>query len=419
MQSFNKIIGYETIKKELYQVIDIFKNKEKYVKMGAKLPNGLLIYGEPGLGKTMLAKAVIEECNVKTYYINNTLFKNELIKQINTSFLNASKDEKAIVFLDDMDKYCEENEECYDSRVFVSIQTNIDSVKDKDVLVIATVNNAKKLPESLVRSGRFDRQINVERPSNQDAAKIIKYYLKDKNVSDNLNLEDVSRMINYKSCADLEKIINESSIYAAYEGKDKIDIEDITKAYVRNEYDLCDDEYQCSEEEVEKTALHEAGHVVVAEALKEGSVGFVTIKPANEDMMRGFTNIYNRLKRRPENVLVGLGGKVACEQFYEGRCASGCLSDLMKVSAMIKQGIDMNGTMGIGLLSVSGEHDAYSDNAIRTEIERHMFMVKDILIKNKDFLLSIAKELAKKRQLYYSDIRRIREANKLVPFTLF
>ena len=423
MKSFDNIIGYEGAKRELYQIIDMFKEKEMYVEMGAKLPKGLVIYGNPGLGKTMLAEALINECNIKCFSIKNNKCDRELIKEINTAFMEATKLDKSIIFLDDLDKYSESDFDNSDSRVFVSIQANIDSVRDKDVLVIATVNNIDKLPSSLIRNGRFDRKIHLESPTNEDAEKIIKHYFKTKKINPDINLEDVSKMINYTSCADLETILNESAILAAYERKKSIDINDIVKAYVRDQYDIPNENFECSQEEIESTALHEAGHVVVAEALKKGSVGFVTIQSTSRHRMNGFTHICDEFRRRPEVVLTGLGGKVACEQFYQGRCASGCQSDLFSVIATIKGGIRTSGTNGVGMLDVGSigqkPSDSYNElleTVTKAELERYMFTVRDILLKNKDFLFELTEELKNKKALLYSDIQRIRSKNNVTCF---
>ena len=419
MNAFSKIIGYEGAKNELYQIIDMFKNHKKYEDMGAKLPRGLAIFGEPGTGKTTLVEALIEECDANSFTIKNNKNPDDLIKEINDVFKKAYEMDNTIVFLDDLDKFSEENQNV-DSRVFVTVQANIDSVKDKNVLVICTINNMRKLPASLTRSGRFDRKILLSRPSDEDSSKIIEYYLKTKKISKDLNFEDVCKMISYSSCAKLETILNESAILAAYNGKDAIDINDIVKAYVKDFYNVPDDDYECTEEEVEKTALHEAGHAVVAEVLKEGSVGFVTIQTMRKDDMSGFTHMCKEFKRRPELALVGLGGKVAVEQFYEGRCASGCQSDLSKVYQILESGIACSGSDGLGFLSINCEYtDPKVDTVIKADMEKHMFTVKDILLKNKEFLFKVAKELKEKKSLVYSDIKRIRDSVTVTPHILY
>lgn len=423
MNEFNKIIGYENVKNELGQIIDMFKNKEIYERMGAKLPKGVLLFGNPGLGKTMLADAFCKECGVATFVLRNTLTDDNLIGEVNSIFECASKKEKAIIFIDDMDKFGGEDDYHCDNKIFNTIQSNIDMVKDKDVLVIATVNDINILPVSLIRNGRFDRKINICTPNNTDAKKIIEYYLKQKRIDPNMNFEDVTKMINYTSCASLETIINEGAVHAASLRKDFIDIDDIVKAYIKDQYNQCNEEFNCSNEAIEKAALHEAGHIVVAEALKENSVGFVTIQASNVNIMHGFTHICEMFDRRPDNIAIALGGKTACELFYEGRCASGCQSDLIKAYNLVKGGISSSGTCGLAGLDFSSKESSElqknnNEIIVHAELEKYMFKVKDILLKNKEYLLALAKEISVKRTLLYSDIRRIASGFTLVKYIL-
>jgi len=414
MKSFEKIIGYEMVKEELYQIIDMFKNRSLYEAMGAKLSKGILIYGDPGLGKTMLAEALIKECDVTTFVLRNNMDQFSLTSEINNTFIKASKLERAIIFFDDLDKFSESNGENVDDKIFVNIQANIDIVKNLDILIIATVNDINKLPKSLKRSGRFDKKILVETPSKSDASKIIEFYLKSKNVSKNLNFNDITKMINYKSCADLEKILNESAIYAAYERKEAIEREDIAKAYCTDYYGKPFNNCSDSSKKLYEICMHEAGHAVIAEALKEGSVGFMYVYSSLAESGNGFTNIYHDFLRRPEHILIGLGGKAAVELFHQGRCASNCSSDLDKVIRLIKGGISSNATSGFGLIGVA-RNDSESlmmrtEAVVHAEIEKYMFQAKEILLNNKEFVLKLADELCEKKMLFYSDIEKVRKS---------
>ncbi len=421
VNSFDKIIGYESVKKELYQVIDIFKNKDVYLKMGAKMPRGVLIFGDPGLGKTMMALALIDECKVRTYYLTKNKIKEQSIREITLTFTAAAKDESAIVFIDDIDKFSETKGYDEDDSSFVAIQAGIDSVKSKNVLVVATANNYNKLPGSLLRNGRFDVKINMDSPSNDDAKKIVEYYLKTKKVNKNMNFEDVVKMISYSTCADLESIINKSAIYAAYQRKEFIDIDDIVNSYLQENYDVRDESYKCSEEELEAVSMHEAGHIVIAEAIKEGSVGFASVKIAGRSGRLGFTKLCDDLETRTDSVLMALGGKVATETFYNGRCGSGCQSDLKMAASLIRDGLIGNATCGLGMLDVSNSGARYSSDSFagkyetvtQAELERHLIIARQILINNKDFLLKLAKKLKEKKTLLYSDIRSIRESTTI------
>jgi len=415
MKAFDNIIGYEYVKKELYQIIDMFKNKELYENMDAKLPKGIIIYGNPGMGKTMLANACIKESNVKSFEIKKNKKSEELMKEIAFIFSEAAKEKFAIILIDDIDKFSEETEDNMDDELFVAIQSAIDSVKDNNVLVIATANNIMKLPDSLKRNGRFDVRIILRKPSREDAHKIIEFYLKDKKVDPNLNYDDVSKMINYTSCADLETILNESAIYATFQRKEYIEIDDIIKAYLRDKCDDFDGDYMCSDEEIEMSSLHEAGHAVVAEVLNEGSVGFVCIHRPGGNNFDGITQLSKEINSRPKLILLALGGKAAIELFNEGRCASGCKRDLITASNLIKDGMYNSGTYGLGLIKPlypgekSSEFLNYQKEAVvQAELERNMFIVKEILIKNKEFLMKLRDELKAKHVLLYSDIQRIK-----------
>lgn len=425
MNLFDSIIGYDGVKNEMYQIIDMFKNGSKYEKIGARFPKGLMIYGDPGMGKTMLANAVIEECDVKTYKIVNNKSTQDLIKEINCCFIEAKKLDNSIILFDDLDKFSSDDGN-KEKKIFACIQSNIDSVKNKNILVIATVNDIGEIPRSLKRNGRFDRKIELRCPNVKDSERIVEYYLKKKRIKSELNLEDVCKMINYTSCADLETILNESAILAAYDNREEIEIKDIVNAHLRDAYDFPKENYECSRETIEMTAMHEAGHVVIAEVLKKGCVGFAALRTFDEDAMDGFTHLCLELKRRPENVLVALGGKIACELFYEGRCASGAHSDLSKALDLVRYGISDSGTCGLGMIVTSSmRYDTLSDNfksrneaAAIAEIEKFMFLGKNILLKNKEFLFKVAKELNEKRTLLYSDIKRIRDSVDIIPIEL-
>ena len=176
MSSFDKVIGYDTIKNELIQICDMINNKDKYTKLGAKLPAGVLLYGEPGLGKILMAKCFIDECKLEAFTIRKNKSEN-FVEYIAETFKKAKEKAPAIIFLDDMDKFANEDNDRRDAEEYVAVQAGIDDVKGFDVFVFATVNEYNKLPRSLTRSGRFDRCIEVCSPNNGDCIKIISHYL--------------------------------------------------------------------------------------------------------------------------------------------------------------------------------------------------------------------------------------------------
>ncbi|MCQ2555547.1 MAG: AAA family ATPase [Clostridia bacterium] len=423
MNAFKNIIGYNDEKEQLYQIIDMFRNMEMYRNMGADIPAGILISGDPGLGKTTLAKAFMEECNVDTYILKKRLSNGATIREINTTFARAMEScRPAIILIDDMDKFSESQDKYVDDSVFVAIQAGIDSVKENgNIIVVATANDISKFPESLLRSGRFDRQIELMRPTPEESREIIKYYLKDKNTAEHLNLDDVSKMISYRSCAELETILNESAILATYKRKPHLDIDDIAKVYLGTSKE---DSFSCDMGEFERIAIHEAGHAVVAEALKESSVGAVCIRSfIDARKSAGTTHLSYQFMRRPENVMIALGGKAAVELFYEGRCGSGCNSDLHKAIHMLRDGITSNATSGMAFLDTfsansSPEYIQQIEAVVHSELERYMFLVRDILIKNRDFLMKVYERLKEKKYLLSSDIENIRSTVNVTEFQI-
>ena len=241
---FARVIGYSSIKKELLQIVDILKNPDVYTALGARIPKGLLLDGNPGLGKTLMANCLIEASGLPVYTIRRTSGSNDFLEEIKKAFSDAKENAPAIVFLDDMDKYSNEDGYHRDTEEYVAVQAGIDDVKEYDVFVLATTNEIEKLPPSLVRSGRFDRRIDVRYPSSADCDQIMKYYLSNKKLDPEIDQEDMIRMIQYSSCADLETMINEAAIYAGSARKEYIEMEDLIHVILNGQYgyDYDDDE---------------------------------------------------------------------------------------------------------------------------------------------------------------------------------
>ena len=338
MSAFEKVIGYESIKNELMQICDMVHNKERYEALGARMPSGVLLHGAPGIGKTLIAKCFIEECKINTYTLRSNKGTDKFVDEITEVFEKAKKNSPSIIFLDDMDKFANDDEAHRDAKEYVAVQAGIDSVKECDVFVIATTNDIRKLPQSLIRPGRFDKTIIMKSPTKEDAQKIIKHYLNNKKLSKNVNFDDLCNMISYHSCADLETIINEAAISAGFAGKESINMDDLINAVLRLQYNSPDDLMQKEKDEIRKVAFHEAGHLVVSEVIKPGCIGLASIRTRGRSNTGGFIHICDDLERRPHNIMVALGGKVATELYYSEACASGCYSDLEKAISLLRDG---------------------------------------------------------------------------------
>jgi len=421
MSAFDKIIGYENIKKELMQICDMIHNKEFYTKIGAKLPNGLLLSGDPGLGKTLMAKSFIEESGLKAFTIRRNKGNDDFIGAITETFEKAKESAPSIILLDDMDKFANEDVNHRDAEEYVAVQAGIDDVKNLDVFVIATVNEEYKLPKSLVRMGRFDRTIEIERPKEDDAKLIIEHYLSDKKVSDSVNMEDLTKMISYSSCAELETILNEAAINAAYERKEYIEMNDLVDAVLRMEYDSPDNYAKTSVESAKRTALHEAGHLVICEVLVPESVGLASIRTVTNEKTAGFIHRCKDLPKEYYHALVDLGGKAAIDLYYANECDSGSRADIENAANIIKNGIAWDADRGFGLAGISVSHSGITEHsrsrievATQTELERLLIKAKEILLNNRDFLEKTAEALVEKETLLYSDICEIKKKVKVI-----
>lgn len=190
MNGFDKVIGYDAIKLEIARICDVIKNSDKYQKLGVKISKGLLIYGEPGVGKTLLANAFIEECGKKYYFCRKNLPDDEFIKYIKKTFEDAKNNAPSLVLLDDFDKFANEDKDHKNAEEYVTIQSCIDDVKFSEVFVIATANDLQLVPDSLLRAGRFDTSIEIKAPKGIDAEMIIKHYLSGKNTVANLDVSN-------------------------------------------------------------------------------------------------------------------------------------------------------------------------------------------------------------------------------------
>lgn len=415
MSAFDQVIGYESIKNELMQVCDMIRNPEVYKQIGAVLPRGMLLYGDPGLGKTLMAKALIRESGLQAFSVRKNKGKKDLLSEIAKAFRKAEEQAPAIVFLDDMDKFANEDSNHRDADEYVAIQTAIDDVKDKNVFVLATVNDYNKLPRSLRRCGRFDRQIEFTSPNPADAAKIMEYYLQGKKVDPSVNLDDLSRMLDYGSCAVLETVLNEAAIYAAYERRETICMPELIRAVMREAYDSPETFRKMSEEEIRQTAIHEAGHAVICEVLIPGGVGMVSVR-AERNSCGGIMHRCADKLTDEQQALICLGGKAAVEMMNPGTIAEGCAWDLTRAARSIRQQMENSAALGFALIDV--QSDNYNEMSqflnhrgeivVQTELERYMRRVWEILQQHRLFLEKITEELVQKETLLHSDIQRIK-----------
>ena len=213
MNNFDRVIGYAKEKEELLRLCDVLKNSAKYTRLGVKIPKAILLYGEPGLGKTLMAKAFIAETGRKVFHCKKNKSNGEFVAEIKSTFENAMKDAPSIIFFDDMDKFAEDNlQQNCNKEEFVAIQTGLEDIVEQDVFVIATANDIFYLPDSLMREGRFGKQIEFTAPTFADSVKIIQQFLARKQISDEISAQSLAHILSGHSCAMLENVINEAGI---------------------------------------------------------------------------------------------------------------------------------------------------------------------------------------------------------------
>ena len=343
MRELDRVIGYEGIKQELYRIIDIIKDPEKYKKLGVSVPKGILLSGDPGIGKTLMAKCFIKETGLKTFVVRKDKPDGDFVDYIRETFEKAAKEAPSIVLLDDLDKFANEDEYHPNAEEYVTVQACIDDIKESKVIVLATCNDFEKLPESLVRAGRFDKCFFMHFPKIDDAKKIIAFYLKDKKVGKDIDVEEIARFMEGRSCADLEMVVNEAGIYAGYENKKHITQEDIKKAVINKIFGGRED-VESDPESDRRLAVHEAGHAVLSELFFPGKVAFISIAARcrglkgmvmrNKDL-----HFHEDFENVEADVMISLAGKAATEIILN-EIDMGSGSDLHKANENVRKLLD-------------------------------------------------------------------------------
>ena len=435
MKAIDKIIGYSGIKGELMQISDTLKNNEIYKKLGVSAPRGLLLFGAPGVGKSLMASAVIEESGRKTFTCRKDKPNGDFVKHIKDTFDKAAKNAPSIVYLDDMDKFTNGDERHPDAEEYVTVQSCIDEVKGTDVFVLATVNNIRNLPNSLYRAGRFDRTIEVDAPHGKDAEKIIEHYLKSKKFVDSVDHKTIARIMDGRSCAELETVINEAGLYAGYERAEYITMDHFMEACMRTIFNVAassnddyDEDYYSSLDCGNSFAhiiWHEAGHAVVSEVLCPESITIVSAH-SRAGNPGGFTAYYNERNTTPlywtkSRIVGSLGGMAAIEQKF-GFFDAGNSRDLDQAFEGAKDLVVSNCVCGLHLHKNMYEDSQHlwsaQEQAVSAEVEKYYRKAKEILSANSEFLNKIAEALEKKKLLVMADIKAIKETCTIVPVAL-
>ncbi len=412
--AFNTIIGYTDIKLELSRILDQLTNPEKYAALGVTEPHGLLLHGDPGVGKSTFAKAFLDASGRKIYVCRKDKPNGDFVKEISRIFDEAAANAPSVILLDDVDKFANEDEQHRDAEEFVTVQACIDRVKDKQVFVVATANNIHKLPDSLIRAGRFDHQLWMRCPEGQDAQDIVAYYLSRKAFVADMDTKRIARLLEGKSCAELESVVNLAGTYAAYDGRSQVEMKDMLKAILRIVFGA-PEKSNADERSLPLVACHEAGHAIVAELLEPDSVDLVTVLN-HDSQAAGITALYrdagyfHSKKLMEIRVMCLLAGKAATEICY-GTVDTGANSDLHRAFDIVHRFVDDYCSSGFDkFLFDRQSSDALlgrRDSQVAAEMERYYARARQLLIENRKKLDVLTACLVEEKTLLGDRIQQI------------
>ncbi len=332
--TLNQIAGNSEAKLMVEDIIEFIKQPEKYAAVGARMPKGLLLYGPPGTGKTMMAKAIAGEANVPFYAMSGSDFVQMYVgvgaSRIRNLFNKAKKSEKAVIFIDEIDaigkKRARNTSASNDERdqTLNALLTEMSGFhENKGIVVIGATNRLDTLDEALLRPGRFDRQIEIGLPDINARKKILSLYAGKKPLSDDVNLDALSKSTVYFSGAMLENLLNEAAINAANDKLSVISNEHVEKAFytVIAGAPMLDRSF-ISDRDRRITAYHEAGHALVTKLLlPEQYISKVTIIPSVRGA-GGFNlsipkdTMFQTQKQIKANIQMLLGGRAAEELIF-------------------------------------------------------------------------------------------------------
>ncbi len=447
---FNDIAGNDSAKQDLEEVVDFLKHPKKYESLGAKIPKGVLLVGNPGTGKTMLARAVAGEANVPFFSISGSEFVEMFVgvgaSRVRDLFAKAKKNAPAIIFIDEIDAVGRRRGSGmgggHDEReqTLNQILVEMDGFETgTNVIVLAATNRADVLDPALLRPGRFDRRTNITLPERKDREAILKVHFKNKPTEENVNLDALAAKTAGSSGADLANIANEAAIIAARRSSKKISNADITEAFEKVAIGPERKAKVMNEEEKLMTAYHEAGHALVGHVapdsdpvhkvtiIPRGGTGGVTWFLPPED--RNYTSVIEF-----KDILArALGGRVAEKLIYgNDRVTTGAGSDLRKATEIARDMVIEQG-MGTKLRDQVFHEDnggmvfdkitherPYSDDTAR-EIDTEVAeLIKEaghraevILKANRKSLDALAEELVKKETIEEKEVAEILKDTKL------
>ena len=423
---FKDVAGLDEEKNELIEIVDFLKNPKKFQNMGAKTPRGILLYGQPGTGKTLIAKAVAGEANVPFISMSGSefieMFAGLGASRVRKLFSKAKKIAPCIIFIDEIDaigsrRTSNSGGESENNQTLNQLLVEMDGFEsDETIIVLAATNRPEMLDKALLRPGRFDRQITIPAPDLLGREEILKLYAKDKKLDEDVDLHELAGDTAGFTGAELSNLLNEAAIIATINNHKKINKADIEAAVKKITVGLEKHNRVISEKDKKLTAYHEAGHAIVSKFLEtQDSVKEISIIP------RGVTGGYTMYKTNEdkyyvsktelEEKMVALLGGRAAEKLALNDISTGASNDIEVATGIARDMITVYGmSKSLGPISLKvddpRELQIYGDeivDEVGTQVKKLVdaayVEAQKILIEHMDILHSVAKLLLEKETI--------------------
>lgn len=439
--TFDDVAGNKEAKSNLQEIVDFLKFPDKYRKLGARIPKGVLLVGPSGVGKTLLAKAIAGEANVPFFSVAGSEFMEMLVgvgsSRARDLFRMAREQQPSLIFIDEIDAIGRQRGMGigggHDEReqTLNQILIEMDGFDERtNVIVLAATNRPDMLDPALVRPGRFDRKINIPLPDFEDRKEIIKIHMRNKPFSEDVNTDDISRKTVGFSGADIENMLNESAILAARENRDKITPKDLDNASLK--VTMGEERRSLlTQDEKKITAYHEAGHAIVAAKSKDmdpvyrisiiprgGSLGHTSLPPEKDR--------YNETKTRLLSLITTMLGGRAAEEVVFDEITIGASNDIERATSLARKMVTEFGMSSLGPISFDGHHGSYFlakelgegpmyseetsakiDKEIREIIESCYKQAVKILKENQKILDEVSNQLIEKETIDGAEFNQI------------
>ena len=435
--TFDDIAGLDEEKEELKEIVDFLKKPKKFTEMGAKIPKGVLLYGKPGTGKTLIAKAIAGEADVPFISMSGSefieMFAGLGASRVRKLFEKARKLAPCIVFIDEIDaigsrRTSNSGAESENNQTLNQLLVEMDGFSSEEtIIVLAATNRPEMLDKALLRPGRFDRQVTIPAPDLRGREEILKIHSKDKKLADDVSLHSIAEDTAGFTGAELANILNEAAIIATKKEHDAITNSDLDEAVKKVTVGLEKTSRKTSEKDKKLTAYHEAGHAIVSKFLPtQTDVKEVSIIPRG--MAGGYTmyksdeDKYYISKTEMEEKLIALLGGRAAEKLVLNDISTGASNDIEVATQIAKDMITVYGmsdTLGpISLKSSDGQIDyqMFGDDIqdvigeeVKKLIDTAYRDAQEILKENMNTLHAIAKELISKEKINEEEFNKFFE----------